>query len=57
MLMTFTVEACTAHVVGESESVVFAWTVLSPSEAGQIQGPSLEEKVLIVTKKALYCCK
>lgn len=50
------IESCRREVVPESEVVLGGWTLCSPLQANAIQALKLEEKVALVTPKALYVC-
>jgi len=50
------VESCADMVVNEGEEKLAGWTLFSPIEANQIQSSKLEEKVVLLTTKALYVC-
>lgn len=51
------IDTATNTALGEGETRLYGWTLLSPTEAGQIEATNYEEKVVLVTQKALYCCK
>lgn len=50
------VESCTREVVPETEEVVGGWTLCSPLQKDTVQALKLEEKVVLLTSKALYVC-
>ncbi|CAJ0871840.1 5090_t:CDS:10 [Entrophospora sp. SA101] len=43
-------------VIIDNEEKLAGWTFLSPSEPNTLRGKSYEEKVILLTKKALYVC-
>ena len=51
------IDTATTTALGEGETRLHGWTLLSPTEAGQIESAQYEEKVVLVTHKALYCCE
>src|ERR1700722_6482028 len=51
-----TVETASAPVIPEGERFVSGGTLLSPTEAGHRTGPAFEEKVLLLSNKAVYTC-
>lgn len=50
------IESCRREVVPEGEEVVGGWTLCSPLQANTVQALKLEEKVVLLTAKALYVC-
>lgn len=50
------IESCRREVVPESEDVLGGWTLCSPLQANTVQALRLEEKVLLLTAKAVYVC-
>ncbi|EPQ29644.1 uncharacterized protein PFL1_02864 [Pseudozyma flocculosa PF-1] len=50
------IESCKAEVIPNDETLVGGWTLCSPVEPNQIQSAKLEEKVVLLTRKALYVC-
>ncbi|PWY98607.1 hypothetical protein BCV70DRAFT_201926 [Testicularia cyperi] len=50
------IESCHREAIAGTEPLVGAWTVCSPLEADKIQSLKLEEKVALLTSKALYIC-
>ncbi|KAL1412508.1 hypothetical protein Q8F55_000254 [Vanrija albida] len=48
------IETSSARVLSDGEQRVAGWTLLSPEERNIALSPKLEEKVLILTKAALY---
>ncbi|EST07958.1 Inositol phosphatase [Kalmanozyma brasiliensis GHG001] len=50
------IESCTREVVPETEEVVGGWTLCSPLQKDTVQALKLEEKVVLLTAKALYVC-
>ncbi|KDN52684.1 hypothetical protein K437DRAFT_253878 [Tilletiaria anomala UBC 951] len=50
------IETCASMVLGEDETHLGGWTLFSPVESSQIHGSKFEEKVVLLTPKALYSC-
>lgn len=50
------IESCQSQVVPESELLIGGWTLCSPLQANTVQALKLEEKVVLLTAKALYAC-
>lgn len=50
------IDACARNVVANDEKVLAGWTLFSPIEPNHIETPKLEEKVVLLTSKALYSC-
>lgn len=50
------VESCSSMVLNEGEERLAGWTLFSPIEPNQIQSSKLEEKVVLLTSKAIYVC-
>jgi len=50
------IESCRREVVPDSEVLLGGWTLCSPLQANVIQALKLEEKVALLTPKALYVC-
>ncbi|CBQ72258.1 conserved hypothetical protein [Sporisorium reilianum SRZ2] len=50
------IESCRREVVPESEELLGGWTLCSPLQANTVQALKLEEKVALLTPKALYVC-
>lgn len=50
------IETCQREVVPHTETVIASWTLCSPLEPNRIQALKLEEKVVLLTAKALYVC-
>lgn len=50
------IESCRREVVPESEGLIGGWTLCSPLKANTVQALKLEEKVVLLTAKALYVC-
>ncbi|CAD6972676.1 unnamed protein product [Tilletia controversa] len=50
------IEMCAEAVLKEGEERIGGWTLFSPVEANRLQAVKFEEKVLLLTKKALYVC-
>ncbi|KAE8211702.1 hypothetical protein CF327_g4571 [Tilletia walkeri] len=53
---THAIEMCAEVVLKEGEERIGGWTLFSPVEPNRIQAVKFEEKVLLLTKKALYVC-
>ncbi|KAL1923661.1 uncharacterized protein VTP21DRAFT_8641 [Calcarisporiella thermophila] len=43
-------------VIHDEEKLLAGWTLLSPTEPCQVRSKSYEEKVLLLTQKAIYIC-
>ncbi|CAG8730508.1 10560_t:CDS:2, partial [Cetraspora pellucida] len=50
------IDISSSIVIVDNEEKVDGWTFLSPSEPNTLRSKSYEEKVLLLTKKALYVC-
>lgn len=50
------IESCRREVVPETEVLLGGWTLCSPLQANTVQALKLEEKVALLTAKALYVC-
>ncbi|CEG74594.1 hypothetical protein RMATCC62417_09775 [Rhizopus microsporus] len=50
------IETSSQIVVADDETKITGWTLLSPSEPLKIRPKEFEEKVVILTEKALYVC-
>nr|CDI57050.1 conserved hypothetical protein [Melanopsichium pennsylvanicum 4] len=50
------IESCRREAVPASEPVIGGWTLCSPLQTNTVQALKLEEKVAILTAKALYVC-
>ncbi|PWN42197.1 hypothetical protein IE81DRAFT_341531 [Ceraceosorus guamensis] len=50
------IDSCASQVLGEDEIKLAGWTLMSPIEPNRIQSAKLEEKVVLLTSKALYSC-
>ncbi|CAG8506399.1 382_t:CDS:10, partial [Acaulospora colombiana] len=50
------IEISSSIVIVENEEKINGWTFLSPNEPNTLRGRSYEEKVLLLTKSALYVC-
>lgn len=50
------IESCRREVVPQSEDLIGGWTLCSPLQANTVQALKLEEKVALLTAKALYVC-
>lgn len=50
------IDSCRREVVPESEEVIGEWTLCSPLQANTVQALKLEEKVALLTARALYVC-
>lgn len=50
------IESCRREVIAETEDLVGGWTLCSPLQANAVQALKLEEKVVLLTAKALYIC-
>ncbi|CAI2170688.1 3458_t:CDS:10 [Funneliformis geosporum] len=50
------IEISSFIVIVDNEEKINGWTFLSPTEQNTLRGKSYEEKVLLLTKKALYIC-
>lgn len=44
-------------VLNEGETWLNGWTLLSPAELGKTKDTPFEEKVLLLTRQAVYCCE
>ncbi|RHZ46753.1 hypothetical protein Glove_606g57 [Diversispora epigaea] len=53
---TTAIDISSSIVILEDEERINGWTFLSPVEPNTLRGKSYEEKVLLLTKKALYVC-
>ncbi|CAG8630005.1 15229_t:CDS:10, partial [Acaulospora morrowiae] len=52
---TTAIEISSSIVIADEEKIN-GWTFLSPNDSNTLRGRSYEEKVLLLTKKALYVC-
>ncbi|KAJ1028362.1 hypothetical protein NDA16_001532 [Ustilago loliicola] len=50
------IESCRREVVPDSEPLIGGWTLCSPLQANIVSALKLEEKVALLTAKALYVC-
>ncbi|CAG8529351.1 9614_t:CDS:10, partial [Gigaspora rosea] len=50
------IDISSSIVIVDNEEKVNGWTFLSPSEPNTVRSKSYEEKVLLLTQKALYVC-
>ncbi|KAK0561193.1 hypothetical protein OC861_005929 [Tilletia horrida] len=50
------IEMCAEIVLKEGEERLGGWTLFSPVQPNRVQAVKFEEKVLLMTKKALYVC-
>jgi hypothetical protein len=50
------IDNCAALVLADGETKLGGWTLFSPIEANRVQSAKLEEKVVLLTSKALYSC-
>lgn len=50
------IESCRREAVPETEELLGGWTLCSPLQANTVQALKLEEKVALLTPKALYVC-
>ncbi|CAG8454920.1 5799_t:CDS:10, partial [Dentiscutata erythropus] len=50
------IDISSSIVIDSSEEKITGWTFLSPNEPNTVRSKSYEEKVLLLTKKALYVC-
>ena len=51
------IETAAKTVISEGEKHLHGWTLLSPAENGRIKDTAFEEKILLITKQAIYCCR
>ena len=51
------IETASKTVIAEGETCLHAWALLSPAESGHIKDTAFEEKILLVTRQAIYCCE
>ncbi|KAL7412783.1 SacI homology domain-containing protein [Mrakia frigida] len=51
------IETCSARVISEGETRQAGWTLFAPTEMGVTGGQQFEEKVLLLTAKALYVAR
>lgn len=50
------VDTTASAVLADNESKLYGWTLISPTTFGHVRDSSFEEKILILTAKALYAC-
>ncbi|KAK0562422.1 hypothetical protein OC844_002712 [Tilletia horrida] len=50
------IETCADLVLKDGEDRIGGWTLFSPIQPNKVQAVKFEEKVLLLTKKALYVC-
>jgi hypothetical protein len=50
------VDTCAREIIARDETLLAGWTLFSPIELNRIESPKLEEKVVLITNKALYSC-
>lgn len=50
------IESCRREVVSETEPLIGGWTLCSPLQANTVAALKLEEKVALLTNKAMYVC-
>ncbi|KAG2183821.1 hypothetical protein INT44_008832 [Umbelopsis vinacea] len=50
------VQVSSAIVIPDGEHMMDGWTLLSPSEPNKLNTKSFEEKVVLLTEKAVYIC-
>jgi len=50
------VQVSSAIVIPDGEHLIDGWTLLSPAEPNKLNTKSFEEKVVLLTAKALYIC-
>lgn len=50
------IETTAREVITKEEKLLAGWTLFSPIEPNRIETPKLEEKVVLLTNKALYSC-
>lgn len=50
------IEMTARDVIPSNEKLLAGWTLFSPIEPNRIETPKLEEKVVLLTNKALYSC-
>jgi hypothetical protein len=50
------VQVSSAIVIPDGEQLIGGWTLLSPTEPNKIRAKSFEEKVVLLSTKALYIC-
>lgn len=50
------IESCRREVVPDSEPLIGGWTLRSPLQPNSVSALKLEEKVALLTAKALYVC-
>ncbi len=53
---TSAIESCRREVVPDIEPLIGGWTLCSPLQPNTVQALKLEEKVALLTYKALYVC-
>ncbi|PWN54447.1 hypothetical protein IE53DRAFT_308310 [Violaceomyces palustris] len=51
------IQSCKRDVVPEGEQVLGGWTLFSPVEQNKVHSMKLEEKVALLTSKAIYVCR
>ncbi|PWN24223.1 hypothetical protein BCV69DRAFT_265781 [Microstroma glucosiphilum] len=50
------IDTCAEMALHEGETKIGGWTLFSPMEANTIRSSKLEEKIVLLTNKALYIC-
>ncbi|KAK9894710.1 hypothetical protein P389DRAFT_100391 [Cystobasidium minutum MCA 4210] len=50
------IDSAASAVLADGEKKLYGWSLISPATCGQIRDQSFEEKILILTVKALYAC-
>ena len=50
------IDTCASMVLGEGEKRLGGWTLFSPVESNKVHGSRFEEKVVLLTSKAIYSC-
>ncbi|SOV04946.1 uncharacterized protein UDID_02997 [Ustilago sp. UG-2017a] len=50
------IKSCRREVVSETEPLIGGWTLCSPLQANTVPALRLEEKVALLTNKAMYVC-
>nr|XP_031862627.1 uncharacterized protein CI109_002125 [Kwoniella shandongensis]KAA5529699.1 hypothetical protein CI109_002125 [Kwoniella shandongensis] len=53
-IRTVAIETCSARVLSDGEERIAGWTLLSPEARSVKISPTLEEKILVLTRAAIY---
>jgi len=56
LIRSLAIETTSEQVLADGERKLNGWTLLSPTQPNRIQSTLYEEKVLILTDLAIYCC-